>query len=63
MLYDTSVGYWYTGTLYLATTTIAYIAVDKQGAGVNNYLGLLDFTAALANGDVIQGYFTYEAAS
>jgi hypothetical protein len=61
-VYDTSVGSNYTGHVSLNSTTT--FQFEPQGLGVTpSVLGVGGFTAALAAGDVVAGFFTYEAAS
>lgn len=64
LIFDTSASLSYTGQCDIAsTTTIQY---SPQGVGVSpNSLGATGsgFTAALAVGDVLTGFLTYEAAA
>lgn len=61
-IYDLSAVLNYTGNVSLNTTTT--FGFEGHGIGVNpNLLGTTGFTAALASGDIVQGFFTYEAAS
>jgi len=61
-VYDLSAVLNYTGHVSLNTTTT--FQFEPQGLGVSpNPIGVAGFTAALAAGDIIQAFFTYEAAS
>ena len=59
-IFDTSASSFYTGALiYVSTTTAAIYG----GGGVASALGITQFTAAIASGDVVTYNFCYEAAT
>jgi hypothetical protein len=61
-IYDVSAALNYTSNVSLNTTTT--LVFEPHGGGVSaSPLGLVVFTAALASGDIVQGFFMYEAAS
>jgi hypothetical protein len=61
LLFDATANLNYPGVSYLSSTTaVALVPTTAPGNGV---IGIVEFTAALANGDLIQMSGAYEAAS
>ncbi len=62
-VYDASSGLVYPGLVIRNNTTTNAFTTTKTAVAVNSqYLGVTDFSAALATGDYVGGSFTYEAA-
>lgn len=63
LIYDTSAGLSYSGTFSMDSAANRVI-IAAAGVGVSpSPFGVAGFTAALASGDVVTGFMTYEAAS
>ncbi len=62
-IFDLSASIVYPGILSgISTTTFGFYAADVQ-SGAGGYLGVGNFSAALASGDIIRGTVTYEATT
>ena len=62
-VFDTSAGLSYSGAVFLPSTTTMDFRQHGSGTTIDNRLGVAGFTAALASGDVIDGFLMYEAAT
>lgn len=63
LISDTSASNNHPGLCLLeSTTTLTYVATF-QATTVTQRLGTIDFSAALASGDIVSGHFAYEAAA
>lgn len=60
LFYDTSAGIVYRGEILFDTTSVAKFL---SAAGGLTFLGSAGFTAAIASGDILSGFVTYEAAA
>jgi hypothetical protein len=62
-VFDQSAGLSYSGNIFLPSTTTMDFRQHGSGTATDNRLGVAGFTAALAAGDGVEGFFMYEAAS
>jgi hypothetical protein len=62
-IYDASTGIYYPGIADFPATTYMCLMNTTTAVASNNLLGVAAFTAGLANGDLINLSYTYDAAS
>jgi hypothetical protein len=62
-VFDTSASLGYSGNVFLPSTTTMDYRQQGTGTATDNRIGVAGFTAALAAGDGIDGFFMYEAAT
>ena len=62
-VFDQSTGLSYSGNIFLPSTTTLDFRQHGTGTATDNRLGVAGFTAALASGDGLDGFFMYEAST